>query len=59
IVKVETEVGREVQSGDGLVVMEAMKMENELSAEASGTVREIHVEPGMTVDRNDLLAVIE
>ncbi|MCL7986056.1 MAG: hypothetical protein M8872_12445 [marine benthic group bacterium] len=34
-------------------------MENELSAEASGTVREIHVEPGMTVDRNDLLAVIE
>ncbi len=59
IVKVEVEVGRDVEAGDGLVVMEAMKMENELRAEASGTVREIHVEPGMTVDRNDLLAVIE
>ncbi|MEJ2547662.1 MAG: hypothetical protein P8125_07565 [Gemmatimonadota bacterium] len=59
IVKVEAEVGRGVESGDSLVVMEAMKMENELRAEASGTVREIHVEPGMTVDRNDLLAVIE
>lgn len=59
IVKVEVEVGREVEAGDGLVVIEAMKMENELRAEASGTVLEIHVDPGATVDRNDLLAVIE
>lgn len=59
IVKVEAVVGREVEAGDGLVVMEAMKMENELRAESSGTVLEVHVEPGMTVDRNDLLAVIE
>lgn len=59
IVKVEVEVGQEVEQGAGLVVMEAMKMENELRAEASGTVVEVRVEPGRTVDRNDLLVVIE
>ena len=51
--------GDAVQEGQALLILEAMKMENELRAEASGTVQEIHVEPGMTVDRNDLLAVIE
>ena len=59
IVKVEVEIGQEVLPGAGLVVMEAMKMENELRAEASGTVTEVRVEPGRTVDRNDLLVVIE
>jgi pyruvate carboxylase subunit B len=59
IVKVEVEVGQEVEEGAGLVVMEAMKMENELRAEAAGTVTEVQVEPGRTVDRNDLLVVIE
>jgi biotin carboxyl carrier protein len=59
IVKVGAEVGQEVEAGDSLVVIEAMKMENELRVEASGTVLEIHVDPGTTVDRNDLLVVIE
>jgi len=53
------EIGQEVERGAGLVVMEAMKMENELRAEASGTVSDVRVEPGRTVDRNDLLVVIE
>ena len=59
IVKVEVEIGQEVEQGAGLVVMEAMKMENELRAEAAGTVTAVQVEPGSTVDRNDLLVVIE
>jgi len=59
IVKVEVEIGQEVEQGAGLVVMEAMKMENELRAEGAGIVTEVRVEPGSTVDRNDLLVVIE
>jgi biotin carboxyl carrier protein len=59
VVKVEIEVGQKVETGAGLVVMEAMKMENELRAEAAGTVIEVHTEPGRTVDRGDLLVVIE
>ena len=59
IVKVEVEVGQEVEQGDGLIVMEAMKMENELRADADATVREVLVEPGQTVNRDDLLVVLE
>jgi len=59
IVKVEVEVGQEVEQGDGLIVMEAMKMENELRADSSATVREVRVESGQTVNRDDLLVVLE
>ena len=59
IVKVEVEVGQEVEQGDGLIVMEAMKMENELRADAGATVREVLVEAGQTVNRDDLLVVLE
>lgn len=59
IVKVEVEVGQEVEEGAGLIVMEAMKMENELRADSGATVREVRVEPGQTVNRGDLLVVLE
>ncbi len=59
IVKVEVEVGQEVEGGAGLIVMEAMKMENELRADSDATVREVMVEPGQTVNRDDLLVVLE
>ena len=59
IVKVEVEVGQEVDEGAGLIVMEAMKMENELRADSGATVREVRVEPGQTVNRDDLLVVLE
>ena len=59
IVKVEVEVGQEVEEGSGLIVMEAMKMENELRADSGATVREVRVEPGQTVNRDDLLVVLE
>jgi biotin carboxyl carrier protein len=56
---VEVEVGQEVEEGSGLIVMEAMKMENELRADSGATVREVRVEPGQTVNRDDLLVVLE
>jgi biotin carboxyl carrier protein len=59
VVCVLVETGQEVAAGDGLVVMEAMKMENELSAQSSGTVTEVAVDEGQTVDQNDLLVRLE
>lgn len=51
--------GQEVQLGDGLVVLEAMKMENELRAQNAGVVKAIHVSPGDAVSKNALLLEFE
>ena len=51
-------VGQSVERGAGLVVLEAMKMENEFRATGRGTVTEIHVRPGQAVNAGDLLVVI-
>jgi pyruvate carboxylase subunit B len=59
VVRVLVEEGREVEAGDGLVVIEAMKMENELSARAGGTVTGVRVEAGETVNQDDLLVTLE
>jgi acetyl-CoA/propionyl-CoA carboxylase, biotin carboxylase, biotin carboxyl carrier protein len=59
IVKVLVEVGQEVEVGQGIVVLEAMKMENQINAEKAGTIAEIKVEPGATVGGGDVVAVIE
>lgn len=53
------EPGQLVNPGDGLVVLEAMKMENELRSEVEGTVKTIHVGQGDAVGKNDLLMEIE
>jgi biotin carboxyl carrier protein len=58
VVAVLVEVGRPVERGAGLVVLEAMKMENEFRAVAEGVVTEIHVEPGQAVNAGDLLVVV-
>jgi acetyl-CoA/propionyl-CoA carboxylase biotin carboxyl carrier protein len=59
IVKVLVEVGQAVEIGAGIVVLEAMKMENQINAEKAGTVKEIKVVAGDTVGGGDILAVIE
>jgi acetyl-CoA/propionyl-CoA carboxylase biotin carboxyl carrier protein len=59
IVKVLVEVGQAVEVGTGIVVLEAMKMENQIAAEKAGTVKEIKVSPGQTVGGGDVVAVIE
>ncbi len=59
IVKVLVEVGQSVEVGAGIVVLEAMKMENQINAEKAGVVKEIKVTAGDTVGGGDVLAVIE
>jgi acetyl-CoA/propionyl-CoA carboxylase, biotin carboxylase, biotin carboxyl carrier protein len=59
IVKVLVEVGQEVEAGQPIVVLEAMKMENQIAAEKAGTVKEIKVSPGDTVGGGDVVAVID
>ena len=52
-------VGQAVAPGDGLIVLEAMKMENEFKAQTAGTVKEIRVAVGQPVNPGDVLVVIE
>ncbi len=59
IIKVLAKVGDAVTKGQGLIIMEAMKMENELKAPSSGKVKEIKVKEGKTVDAGVDLLLIE
>jgi biotin carboxyl carrier protein len=59
VVAVLVEVGHTVEQGHGVLVIEAMKMENEIKAPRGGTVREIRVTPGQAVEAGELLAVID
>jgi biotin carboxyl carrier protein len=59
VVRLLVRPGDAVQPGDGIIVVEAMKMENELKAPAAGTVKEIRVEEGRPVSGGDVLVVIE
>jgi acetyl-CoA/propionyl-CoA carboxylase biotin carboxyl carrier protein len=58
IVKVLVAEGDEVEAGEGVLVLEAMKMENHINAERAGTVSEIRVKAGDTVGTGDVLLVI-
>jgi len=55
IVRVNVQPGDQVVAGQGLVVMEAMKMENELRAQAAGVVQSVRVTPGTAVEKGALL----
>jgi biotin carboxyl carrier protein len=59
VVRVLVNVGDIVGSRQPVVVVEAMKMENELRASREGTVAEVHVREGMSVDAGALLIVIQ
>ena len=59
VVHVDVDVGQTVKPGDGLVVLEAMKMENEFRAVVAGRVKEIRVAVGQAVNPGDTLVVIE
>ena len=58
IVKVNVTVGDTVEIGDAIVVLEAMKMENNVTAEKAGTVTEIRVAEGDSVGGGDVVAII-
>jgi len=55
VTRLQVEVGARVGHGQGVVIMEAMKMENELKAEGGGVVSRIHVQPGQAVEKGALL----
>jgi biotin carboxyl carrier protein len=59
IVRVNVAVGDTVKPGQGLVVMEAMKMENELRAGSGGVVKAVRVTPGTAVERGAPLVELE
>jgi pyruvate carboxylase subunit B len=56
---VNEKAGDKVGQGQGLVVMEAMKMENELRAQAAGTVKSVNVTPGTAVEKGTVLIEME
>lgn len=55
VVKIEVAPGEPVTRGQGLIIVEAMKMENELKAEADGVVARILVSPGQAVEKDQVL----
>ena len=59
VVQVLTPRGTTVKRGDGIIVLEAMKMENELKAPRDGTVIDVLVEEGVSVESGAVLAIID
>ncbi|MBQ7006046.1 MAG: biotin/lipoyl-binding protein [Clostridia bacterium] len=58
ILSVSVSVGQTIKSGDVLMVLEAMKMENDIVAPCDGTVKQLLVSRGSTVNTDDVLIVI-
>ena len=58
VLAVKKNVGDAVKAGDVIVVLEAMKMENDIVAPCDGTVKSINAPKGSTVNTDDVLAVI-
>ena len=58
VVALKARAGEEVREGQPLLVIEAMKMQNELAAPAAGKVETIHVEPGQSVEGGQVLVTL-
>jgi biotin carboxyl carrier protein len=59
VVSVDVASGDAIDAGGRLLVVEAMKMQNELRSPRAGTISRVAVGAGQTVDRGDLLVVVE
>jgi biotin carboxyl carrier protein len=59
VVSVPAKEGQEVKSGDNLVILESMKMQNELKAPFDGRVTRLRVQAGDNVDQNQVLLILE
>jgi biotin carboxyl carrier protein len=59
VIKVNVSEGQEVRKNQSLLIVEAMKMENDIKAGAEGVVRKIHVQPGELVDSVKTLIELE
>ena len=58
IIRVDVEQGQEVKAGELLLIHEAMKMQNEITAPADGKLKSVNVAAGQSVKPGDVLAVI-
>jgi len=58
VVKILKKQGERVEAGESVVVVEAMKMESELKASASGTIKEIRVKEGDAVEKDSILVAL-
>jgi biotin carboxyl carrier protein len=59
VLRINVKPGDRIEAGQGVVVMEAMKMENELRATSNGVVRSVEVSPGTAVEKGALLVALE
>jgi len=59
LVRILTAEGAEIKQGEGVLIVEAMKMQNEMKSPKDGVVKEIRFEEGATVNAGDVLAIIE
>lgn len=59
VLKVEVEVGQQINPGTGLIILEAMKMENEIRSTVSGVVKEIKVKEKTPVEKGEILLILE
>ena len=59
VVRVHVEAGATVETGAGVIVVEAMKMQNEMKSPRAGVVVTVNVKPGDTVNAGDVLAVLD
>jgi biotin carboxyl carrier protein len=59
VVSVLVQEGDEVVEGQGIIVLEAMKMENEVSAPRAGTIKSVQVQAGQALETGSAIAVIE
>ncbi|MCY7377111.1 MAG: acetyl-CoA carboxylase biotin carboxyl carrier protein subunit [Pyrinomonadaceae bacterium] len=59
LVRILVEKGAEIKKGDGVLIVEAMKMQNEMKSPKDGIVKEIRFAEGATVNAGDVLAIIE
>jgi len=58
VLSIAVSEGQEIESGDTVVILESMKMENELKAPRGGVIDRIEIEPGQSVEQNQVLIVI-
>lgn len=59
VVRLLAAAGQQVEKGDGIVVVEAMKMQNEMKSPKDGIVKAVNVEEGSTVNAGEVLVVID
>ena len=58
VLKIKKKVGDSVEMGESLLLLEAMKMENDIRAASSGVIKEIRISENSAVEKNEVLLVI-